>query len=125
MGLSGSGTQVCIFISLNRYGSLTTSMMGGFRKIFNIVLSILINGYDLTSRQSLGLTLGISGIVVNLSRNYPLFLQEIHCKQFDLLPPTTIFHILGHFFTQNFYPFDRYYPNFYWSIQRKSYFYVQ
>ena len=78
---SEASIQVCIFISLNRYGSLTTSMMDSFRKIFNIVLSILINGYDLTSRQSLGLTLGISGIVVNLSHNYPLFLQEIHCKQ--------------------------------------------
>lgn len=81
LGLSGAGTQVCIFVSLNRYGSLTTSMMGGFRKIFNIVLSILMNGYDLTYRQSLGLILSISGILVNLSRNYPLFLQEIHCKQ--------------------------------------------
>ena len=81
LGFSGAGTQVCIFVSLNRYGSLTTSMMGGFRKIFNIVLSILMNGYDLTYRQSLGLTLGVSGILVNLSRNYPLFLQEIHCKQ--------------------------------------------
>ena len=81
LGLSGAGTQVCIFVSLNRYGSLTTSMMGGFRKIFNIILSILMNGYNLTYRQSLGLILGISGILVNLTRNYPLFLQEIHCKQ--------------------------------------------
>ena len=81
LGFSGAGTQVCIFVSLNRYGSLTTSMMGGFRKIFNIVLSILLNGYDLTHRQSLGLILGISGILVNLNRNYPLLLQEIHCKQ--------------------------------------------
>lgn len=81
LGLSGAGMQVCIFVSLNRYGSLTTSMMGGFRKIFNIVLSILMNGYDLTHRQSLGLTLGVSGILVNLSRNNSLFLQEIHCKQ--------------------------------------------
>ena len=59
LGLSGVETQVCIFISLNHYGSLTTSIIGGFRKIFNIV-SILMNGYDLTHRQSLGLTLGIS-----------------------------------------------------------------
>tara|TARA_Y100000748_G_scaffold256376_3_gene222773 strand:+ start:35 stop:1009 length:975 start_codon:yes stop_codon:yes gene_type:complete len=81
LGLSGAGTQVCIFISLNCYGSLSTAMMDNFRKVFNIILSIVINGYGLTSRQSLGLTLGISGIVVNLSRNYPLFLQEIHCKQ--------------------------------------------
>lgn len=81
LGLSGATTQVCIFISINYYGSLTTSMLGGFRKIFNIILSIIMNGYNLTSRQSLGLTLGISGIIVNLSRSYPLFLQEIHCKR--------------------------------------------
>lgn len=80
LGVSGAGTQVCIFISLNRYGSLTTSMIGGFRKIFNIILSILMNGYNLTSRQSIGLIFGISGIVINLTRKHPLFLQKIHCN---------------------------------------------
>ena len=30
LGLSGSGTQVCIFISINHYGSLTTSDVAKF-----------------------------------------------------------------------------------------------
>jgi drug/metabolite transporter (DMT)-like permease len=81
LGLSGAGTQVCIFISLNRYGSLSTAMMDNFRKVFNIILSIVMNGYNLTNRQSLGLTLGISGILVNVTPNHPFFSQKIHCKQ--------------------------------------------
>ena len=81
LGLSGAGTQVCIFISLNRYGSLSTAMMDNFRKVFNIVLSIVMNGYNLTNRQSLGLTLGISGILINVTPNHPFFSQKIHCKQ--------------------------------------------
>ena len=81
LGLSGAGTQVCIFISLNRYGSLSTAMMDNFRKVFNIVLSIVLNGYNLTNRQSVGLTLGISGILINVTPNHPFFSQKIHCKQ--------------------------------------------
>ena len=81
LGLSGAGTQICIFISLTRYGSLSTAMMDNFRKVFNIILSIVMNGYNLTNRQSLGLTLGISGILVNVTPNHPFFSQKIHCKQ--------------------------------------------
>lgn len=81
LGLSGAGTQVCIFISLNRYGSLSTAMMDNFRKVFNIILSIVMNGYNLTNRQSLGLTLGISGILINLTPNHSLFSHKFNCKQ--------------------------------------------
>ena len=81
LGLSGSGTQVCIFISINYYGSLSTSMMQNFRKIFTIILSCLINKYNLTSRQSFGLIISIFGILINFNYNHPLLLQKIGCKQ--------------------------------------------
>ena len=56
-------------------------MLQNFRKIFTIILSCLINKYNLTSRQFIGLIISIFGILINFKHNHPLLLQKIGCKR--------------------------------------------
>lgn len=81
LGTSGSITHVCIFTSLNKYGSLSTSMMGSIRKTFNILLSVVVNNHSLSGNKLLGLTLGLSGIGVNCIRNIPFLENRISYKK--------------------------------------------
>jgi len=86
LGVSGTTTQICIFVSLNKYGSLSTSMMGSMRKIINIILFIMINNVKLSSQKYIGLSIGISGIIINCIRNNNILNYKINsfpCKKYS------------------------------------------
>ena len=80
LGTSGTITQVCIFTSINKYGSLSTSMMGSFRKTFNILLSIILNNNITNVNKFIGLILSLLGIGINFV-NKLFFKTEINCKK--------------------------------------------
>lgn len=68
LGVSGAAGQACIFLTINEFGALTTSVVGSTRKVISIVLSVILFGHILTVYQVGGLAIGCVGLVVNLIR---------------------------------------------------------
>jgi drug/metabolite transporter (DMT)-like permease len=68
LGITGACGQACIFLTINEFGALTTSVVGSTRKVISIVLSVIIFGHVLSAYQIGGLAIGCVGLVVNLIR---------------------------------------------------------
>ena len=58
----GALGQICIFFTLQRYGSLVLVMVTVTRKMFSMILSILVYGHHVTGTQWLGILIVFGGI---------------------------------------------------------------
>lgn len=65
LGLSGAIGQVFIFITISKFGALTTSIIGLARKVTTLVASIYFYGHSLNSVQFSGLVLSVAAMVMN------------------------------------------------------------
>ncbi|KAM3159559.1 UDP-galactose transporter [Lachancea thermotolerans] len=58
----GALGQICIFYTLQEYGSLVLVMVTVTRKMFSMILSILVYGHHVTRMQWLGISIVFGGI---------------------------------------------------------------
>mmetsp|Transcript_8126 Transcript_8126/g.16852 ORF Transcript_8126/g.16852 Transcript_8126/m.16852 type:complete len:487 (+) Transcript_8126:163-1623(+) len=65
LGLSGASGQVFLFVSISKFGALTTSIIGLSRKVTTLLASIYFYGHYLNGIQISGLLLSITAMCMN------------------------------------------------------------
>jgi len=67
LGLSGAIGQVFIFVTISKFGALKCSIIGLARKIFTLVISIVVYGHSVNLIQGSGLVLAIAAMIINFA----------------------------------------------------------
>ncbi|CCI47246.1 unnamed protein product [Albugo candida] len=65
LSASGAFGQVFVFITLSRFGALTTSIFGTCRKVVSVMVSVVYFGHILSQKQTAGLLTALVGIGIN------------------------------------------------------------
>nr|CCA16901.1 Drug/Metabolite Transporter (DMT) Superfamily putat [Albugo laibachii Nc14] len=65
LSASGALGQVFVFLTLSKFGALTTSIFGTCRKVVSVIVSVLYFGHILSQKQVAGLLIVFSGIGIN------------------------------------------------------------
>ena len=62
--------QSFIFYTIANFGPLTCSSVTTTRKVFSVLLSIFLHGYDLSNNQKVGLAIACAGIFMELRKEF-------------------------------------------------------
>ena len=68
LGMCSAIGQVFIFITIAKFGALTTSLMSLTRKVTTLTASIIIYNHDLTGVQLAGLLIAVGAMLMNFVR---------------------------------------------------------
>lgn len=65
LGLTGAFGQVFVFLTISKFGALNCALIGLFRKMLSLILSLVLFGHSLNAIQTVGLTLSLLAMIAN------------------------------------------------------------
>jgi UDP-galactose transporter B1 len=65
LGLTGAFGQVFVFLTISKFGALNCALIGLFRKMLSLILSLVLFGHSLNAIQTVGLALSLTAMIAN------------------------------------------------------------
>lgn len=65
LGLTGAFGQVFVFLTISKFGALNCALIGLFRKMLSLILSLVLFGHSLNAIQTVGLALSMTAMIAN------------------------------------------------------------
>ena len=65
LGLTGAFGQVFVFLTISKFGALNCALIGLFRKMLSLILSLILFGHSLNAIQTVGLALSLTAMIAN------------------------------------------------------------
>lgn len=65
LGITGAFGQVFVFLTISKFGALNCALIGLFRKMLSLILSLILFGHSLNAIQTVGLVLSLIAMIAN------------------------------------------------------------
>ena len=65
LGITGACGQVFVFLTISKFGALNCALIGLFRKMLSLILSLVLFGHSLNAIQTVGLVLSLTSMIAN------------------------------------------------------------